>query len=716
MFGGEGVYWIRNKSLSSKFIDVCNNPYVHSGGRGSMPIGLLSTRLTRPQLWLAEQVQDGESYIFRNYDTGSVLDIQSGSSTGDAPIVVQPYKFAGEDASSQHWRVVWVSDDNKIPYYCITNQKAGTVLDQTRNTKNGANFSVESTNFCGGQHQLWSFERATFPTMYWLVNLSSQRCLQYSPNSGDTTTMDVQTKFPSRNQLWYLESLVDYGGYYRIRHVGSEDRVLDLSGKDNTSILTWPVHRGSNQRWKITDIDMNGVVSITCGKNDTVLHAKPDREGVYCPRGTTDACTFNSRYQWCLIPCPIPSLFWTAVQCRGSGMFVAQSGGSITASNGPRGETDYTVQWRFVTQGRNPYFTINNRRTGNSLYNPSGSSLAADTNAGSDKYYWSLDAGGEDYSITNLSTSNVIAWNNGNIQALSGGATDTNRQWFINASLQSVPSFTLINGRTSMALAYVPNVASGSVVMDGAFNSYRCHWIFQQVGTDTDDRPIYVIINKLSDNVLGHQGGVGIEALNNDHNDPHHQWRLVPCHKRYFAFVNVSTGKYLYDHGTVPNAGDAVYAMTDEDRRCCWTLVSHRDSVYDTITLDSDITVPYQKSHHIVKKAPKKLPKGKGNAKAQPSHIPNNPRIIQMTNRVLQTIVERLIGQIDFDRIDDQNGRPLASTSGTEVVKSWGIDIPRSIQVGWERDGWVRIDLQGTYFDQNGIRMANVQGQWNNDT
>ncbi|KAI6106672.1 hypothetical protein EDD16DRAFT_1713298 [Pisolithus croceorrhizus] len=71
---------------------------------------------------------------------------------------------------------------------------------------------------------------------------------------------------------------------------------------------------------------------------------------------------------------------------------------------------------------------------------------------------------------------------------------------------------------------------------------------------------------------------------------------------------------------------------------------------------------------------------------------------------------------MDFDRIDDQNGRPLASTSGTEVVRNWGIDIPRSIQVGWERDVWVRIDLQGTYFDQNGIRMANVQGQWNNET
>ncbi|KIK16803.1 hypothetical protein PISMIDRAFT_251851 [Pisolithus microcarpus 441] len=71
--------------------------------------------------------------------------------------------------------------------------------------------------------------------------------------------------------------------------------------------------------------------------------------------------------------------------------------------------------------------------------------------------------------------------------------------------------------------------------------------------------------------------------------------------------------------------------MADEDRRCCWTLVSIRDSVYDTSALDSDITDPYQKSHHIVKRAPKKPPKGKGNAKAQlvvPSEISPNASLV----------------------------------------------------------------------------------------
>ncbi|KAI6023145.1 hypothetical protein BKA83DRAFT_4125808 [Pisolithus microcarpus] len=47
-----------------------------------------------------------------------------------------------------------------------------------------------------------------------------------------------------------------------------------------------------------------------------------------------------------------------AFQCRGSGKPIAQSGCSIFPSNSAREEVDFTVQWHFVTQGSNPYFTI----------------------------------------------------------------------------------------------------------------------------------------------------------------------------------------------------------------------------------------------------------------------------------------------------------------------------------------------------------------------
>ncbi|KAI6034802.1 hypothetical protein EDC04DRAFT_2897819 [Pisolithus marmoratus] len=157
-----------------------------------------------------------------------------------------------------------------------------------------------------------------------------------------------------------------------------------------------------------------------------------------------------------------------------------------------------------------------------------------------------------------------------------------------------------------MALAYIPKVSSGSITTDRAFNCYQCHWIFQQVGVDMNDQPIYVIINKLSNNVLDHWGGVRIEAPDNNAKNTHHQWRLVPYHKQYFAFVNVSTGKYLYDDGDAPHAGNCVDAMLDEDHQCCWTLMSHWHSIYDTIALNTEITDPYQRSHQVAKRALKK--------------------------------------------------------------------------------------------------------------
>ncbi|HEV7736153.1 MAG TPA: RICIN domain-containing protein [Chlamydiales bacterium] len=119
MFSGEGVYWIRNKSPSTKFFDVRSKPYVHGGERPSMPIGLFSSRLIRPQLWLVEQVPDGETFVFRNFDTGTVLDIKDGSSTQGTPIVLNAYNDTGENVSSQHWKIVWDSDEKKYVFYFL---------------------------------------------------------------------------------------------------------------------------------------------------------------------------------------------------------------------------------------------------------------------------------------------------------------------------------------------------------------------------------------------------------------------------------------------------------------------------------------------------------------------------------------------------------------------------------------------------------------------
>ena len=122
MFTGEGVYWIRNKSLLTKFIDAPspNRINVRGGERASRPIGLFSPSLTRTQLWLVEQVSDGESFVIRNFDIGLFLGVQNKSDADGTPIILFPYDGDEDDEElpdSRHWKITWVSHDNK----CVNN-------------------------------------------------------------------------------------------------------------------------------------------------------------------------------------------------------------------------------------------------------------------------------------------------------------------------------------------------------------------------------------------------------------------------------------------------------------------------------------------------------------------------------------------------------------------------------------------------------------------
>ncbi|KAJ3507157.1 hypothetical protein NLJ89_g6464 [Agrocybe chaxingu] len=667
MFSSEGVYWIRNKDLSTKSIDLVKQPYVHGGEQTSLPVGILSARLVRAQLWIVEQVPDGESFVIRNFDTGTVLDIQGQSSAEGTPIVVSSYSDVQESSSSLHWKIIWDSDENNVPFYRITNQKVGTVLDQTTNNKNGAAYAIESWKPNGTAHQLWSFERVIFPTMYWVMNINNPGIvLEWQPSTSNDAGLNEKAKQTERYQLWYLEETQDHQDYHTIRNVQYEDKVVDLSGDDDRTIKGWNATGNANQRWALTDVNFNGVVNVICAKNDTVLYEDHQRE-IVVPRGASDPDTFSKTCNWRLVPCPTPSLFWTTLQCKESGKFVSQAdNGSVISSNGSRGERDRSGQWRFIFQGRNAYFTVVNHK------NPNNS-----------KYYWTLDGAGSDISVTNLSSSNVISYVNGNIKALSGGATDTTRHYVAVTdsssfpylqTIQSVPSFAIINGRTGMALAFVPGATQQSVLTDSTFNSYRCQWIFQQVGLDSEDRPTFAIINKLSDNVLDHWGGTAIEALNDDPNDPHHRWRVA----------------------AVPQERDP-------------------DGV-DTISLDTDLSEPYQNSHLVVKRSPGGK-KGKGKTKSNPDHIPTNARITQVDEPVIAEIFGRLINEWAEDQLpSDTRARQYASTDRTEVQQRWHIQLPRALAVGSDRDGWIRIDIQGAYNESPGVRVANVQGQWGTRT
>jgi protein associated with RNAse G/E len=131
------------------------------------------------------------------------------------------------------------------------------VLDQTTNNKNGAEYAIESWKSNGTQHQLWSFQRVIFPTMYWLMNTNTKLVLQLESGT-DTAFLNTRAKLPERKQLWYLEETKDFQDYYTIRNVEYEDKVVDLSGADGSTILGWTATGEDNQRWRLTDIDFNG--------------------------------------------------------------------------------------------------------------------------------------------------------------------------------------------------------------------------------------------------------------------------------------------------------------------------------------------------------------------------------------------------------------------------------------------------------------------------
>lgn len=142
------------------------------------------------------------------------------------------------------------------------NQKTITALDQTGTARNDAPNSIVSWTDHGGPNQLWSFEHVDFPIMYWLVSASfgpdHDHVLQWEPSTSDAVSVDVKTGQPKKTQLWYLEEAPDRQNYYTIRNVAYEDKVLDLAGSNNSTVLGWNEKGGENQKWALTDVDFNG--------------------------------------------------------------------------------------------------------------------------------------------------------------------------------------------------------------------------------------------------------------------------------------------------------------------------------------------------------------------------------------------------------------------------------------------------------------------------
>lgn len=262
-----------------------------------------------------------------------------------------------------------------------------------------------------------------------------------------------------------------------------------------------------------------------------------------------------------------------------------------------------------------------------------------------------------------------------------------------------MPSFAIVNGWTGMSLAFDPNAPYGSVTTVSTINSYRSQWIFQQVGVDEDNRPTYVITNKLSNTVLDQWSDTHVGALNEDSagDHPRRKWTILPCRKKYFAIMNVGTRNYIYDNSppnelTIynPNPGE----MTEIERRSSWTFVSCRDhSGVDTISIDPDISQPSRRSPYVVERS--RGNKGKGKTKCNVDHIPMNSRIRRVDESVILNITQNLINEWLEDQLPTNTGaRRYASTSRREAKERWNILIPPALVPGSDQDGWYVLTVE----------------------
>ena len=256
-------------------------------------------------------------------------------------------------------------------------------------------------------------------------------------------------------------------------------------------------------------------------------------------------------------------------------------------------------------------------------------------------------------------------------------------------------------------------------------DSFTDQWLFENLNADATGDPVYAIISKISGNVLDHWGGRRLAAYNDDTVDRHHRWRLVPCPcgEAYFQIANVQTGRFLEERTTgSPNAnatGPAQHPPTDEHRAQCWELVTARYKGFDLFIMDDDVlrgVPPYLQTndsseleHRIMKRSPGKEKKGK----KKDAHIPQNPRLLTDFSPVIGDIFRRVIDQWEDDVIQT-TARPgtRVSTNRTEVERDFRITIPPALRRRADEAGWIRIDIQGTYLDTSGQRVANIQGQW----
>ncbi|KAI0730523.1 hypothetical protein C8Q76DRAFT_854234 [Earliella scabrosa] len=702
---------------------------------GQVSLGTRQTLADQSQMWLVEPLADGVSFRIRNAQSGNVLDVKESDSQDGAWVIV----YSQTDNPNQQWTFEWVEDADGSVYYRLNNNSTKKALTLTTDA---AKVAVSSTWIDGQQQQLWAFDPVVFPPVYRISHAKTGWYLQYDKNSDSAiATNKIPSSDPSRSQLWFLETTDDGEGYV-IRSVESEKKVLDLRGSgmaEGTDIIAWDFHGGKNQQWRIVDLDSSNpdedrvrIVSVLAHTVAEVVEG-PTSGTLQAQRDHGD-----NTQTWRFLQYPFPSVYWTTLQNLKTGMFLKHSTTTTTTvspSYGMASALDYSVQWRFIPSRTTPHhYLVVNRASGWVLL---ARSQSPTVEAGKDKEdqgaLWTVEVAGDGIAVVSTRTIGALDHYDGGttIQAYpNNGTTDPYHRWISVPVSDRLPSFALVNSRTGHSLDFRSATEKPGVIMStDSTREWSNQW-YLDVLAGEEDSSVYAIISKSSGMVLDHWAGERIEAQNDDVVDPHHQWRFIPCAcgENYFQIQNVSTSRYLEERvDNVPNA-TATTPMNpdkpaDHDRAQCWELVFARVGEFDLINVDDDVLqrlLPYFQAqdsetlrHRIVKRAPGKEKKGK----RKDAHIPQNPRLLRDLSQTVLDIFEHLISEwVEHTLPTTVQAGTRVSTTAREVNTRYRIQVPRALLAGSDRPGWMRIDIQGTYEASPGNRVANIQGQWNNES
>ncbi|EMD34345.1 carbohydrate-binding module family 13 protein [Gelatoporia subvermispora B] len=702
----EGAYWVRNKSTKRSF-GLGPTP---SGGDvplvGQDPHPLRQALTDQSQMWLFEPLSDGRRFRIRNAQLDSLLDVSESSTEDGASVILYPLT----ENPNQEWTI-------ETSYYRIMNVYTKKSLTQTTTSGN----LIVSSAWVDRDQQRWSFEPVVFPPVYWTSHAETGWYLHCG----------------------FLESRADSSAYV-IRSAEDDEKVLDSheSGMgDGAPANAYTYHEGSNQQRVINDLKTSdpdedrvkifgarahAVVQVIQGPAFGTLQAQTDKG--------------NTSQSWRLHQYPFTPVYWTTIQNLKSGTFLRQDSSSVTPSSGAANALDFSVQWRFVPDRSQPHhYRLVNRGTNWVVLGRSTSPTvtAAERNPEERGDLWAIERAGQGIAIVNTITVGALDHfaSGTTIEAYPNTGIDSrNHQWVTIQLSDRVPSFALVNSRTGRSLTLKSSHSPdehGVTTSPNVVDDWSNQWLLEILsGEDGADSPIYAIISKVSGTVLDHYKNERIDAYTDITSSTHHQWQLLPCPcgERYFQIVNVAHGRFLEERKTgVPNA-NATPPMnptnpTDNDRTQCWELVSTRLGEFDLIVADDDVLqrlLPYSQpdisselEHHIVKRAPGREKKGK----RKDTHIPQNPRLLQDVAQEINVAFDYAIGQWLDDTIQSNvQAGTRVSVVRSELEANTNVSLPRGLRPGSDTPGWIRIDIQGTYESAPGQRVANIQGQWNNQS